>query len=54
MLMIQRYYTSITTASEITVTVNKELQSVLECVVGNKLVLNIYKTKSIVFVKNQI
>ena len=43
-------YTSATTASEITVTLSKELQSVL--VASNKLVLNISTTKSIVFSSN--
>ena len=40
-------YTSATTANEVTKTLNKELQSVLEWVASNKLVLNISKTKSI-------
>ena len=40
------------TASEVTETLNKELQSVLEWVASNKLVLNISKTKSIVFDTN--
>jgi hypothetical protein len=40
-------YTSGTTASEITATLNKELQLVSKCVARNKLVLNISKTKSI-------
>jgi hypothetical protein len=38
-----------TTANEVTETLNKELQSVLEWVASNKLVLKISKTKSIVF-----
>ena len=42
-------YTSATTATEMTATLNKELQFVSECVTRNKLVLNISKTKSIVF-----
>ena len=42
-------YTSATTATEMTVTLNKELQLVSDCVKRNKLVLNISKTKSIVF-----
>ena len=37
-------YTSATTANEVTETINKGLQSVLEWVVSNKLVLNISKT----------
>ena len=41
-----------TTAREITATLNKELQSVLEWVASNKLALNISKTKSIVFGTN--
>jgi hypothetical protein len=45
-------YTSATTVSEITPTLNKVLQSVSEWVVRNKLVLNISKTKSIVFGAN--
>ena len=40
-------HASATTANEITETLNKELQSVLEWVDSNKLVLNISKTKSI-------
>jgi hypothetical protein len=43
---------SATTANEVTGTLNKELQSVLEWVASNKLVLNMYKTKSIVFGTN--
>ena len=35
-------------ANEVTETLNKELQSILEWVASNKLVLNISKTKSIV------
>ena len=42
-------YTSATTATEMTATLNKELQLVSEWVARNKLVLNISKTKSIVF-----
>ena len=45
-------YASATTANEVTETINKELQSVLEWVASNKLVLNISKTKSIVFGTN--
>ena len=45
-------YASATTANEVTETLNKELQSVLEWVARNKLVLNISKTKSIVFGTN--
>jgi hypothetical protein len=45
-------YTSATTATEITATVNKELQLVSEWVARNTLVLNISKTKSIVFGTN--
>ena len=45
-------YASATTANEVTETLNKELQSVLEWVASNKLVLNIFKTKSIVFGTN--
>ena len=45
-------YASATTANEVTETLNKELQSVLEWVASNKLVLNISKTKSIVFGTN--
>jgi hypothetical protein len=37
-------YTSATTASEITETLNKELQSVLEWVASNKQILNIFKS----------
>ena len=44
-------YTSATTADKVTETL-KELQSVLEWVASNKLVLNISKTKSIVFGTN--
>ena len=43
---------SATTANEVTEFLNKELQSVLEWVASNKLVLNISKTKSIVFGTN--
>ena len=42
-------YTSATTANEVTESLNQELQSVLEWVASNKLVLNISKTKNIVF-----
>ena len=45
-------YTSATTASEMTATLNKELQFVSEWMARNKLVLNISKTKSIVFGTN--
>ena len=45
-------YTSVTTTNKVTETLNKELQSVLEWVASNKLVLNISKTKSIVFGTN--
>ena len=45
-------YTSATTATEMTATLNKELQLVSEWVARNKLVLNISKTKSIVFGTN--
>ena len=44
-------YTSDTTATEMTATLNKEQQLVSECVAKNKLVLNISKIKSIVFGK---
>ena len=44
--------TSATTANEVTETINKELRSVLEWVASNELVLNISKTKSIVFGTN--
>ena len=50
--MIQLYKLPATTANEVTETLNKELQSVLEWVARNKLVLNISKTKSIVFSTN--
>jgi hypothetical protein len=42
---------SATTANKVTETLNKE-QSVLEWVASNKLVLNISKTKNIVFGTN--
>jgi hypothetical protein len=42
-------YTSATTATEMTATLNKELQLVSEWVPRNKLALNISKTKCIVF-----
>ena len=45
-------YASATTAKEVIETLNKELQFVLEWVPSNKLVLNISKTKSIVFGTN--
>ena len=45
-------YASATTANEVTETPNTELQSDLEWLAGNKLVLNISKTKSIVFGTN--
>jgi hypothetical protein len=45
-------YVLATTANEVTETLNMELQSVLEYVVSNKLVLNISETKSIVFGTN--
>ena len=45
-------YTSAITATEITAKLNKELQLVTEWVARNKLVLNIYKTKSILFWTN--
>jgi hypothetical protein len=44
--------TSATTATEMTETLNKELQLVSKWVARNKLVLNISKTKSIVFKTN--
>ena len=43
---------SATTSNEVTEILNKELQSGLEWVANNKLVLNISKTKSIVFGTN--
>ena len=43
---------STTTANEFTETLNKELQSVLEWVASNKLLVNISKTKSIAFGTN--
>ena len=45
-------YTSATTATEMTATHNKGLRLVLEWVTRNRLVLNISKTKSIVFGTN--
>ena len=45
-------YTSATTTTEMTATLNKELQLVSEGVARNKLVLNISKTKSIAFGTN--
>ena len=47
-------YVSVTTANEVTESLNKELQSVLEWVASSKLILNISKTKSIVFGTNQV
>jgi hypothetical protein len=47
-------YTSVTTATEITTTLNKELQLVSEWVARNKLALNISKTKHIVFRTNNL
>jgi hypothetical protein len=46
--------TSATTGTEMTATLNKELQLVSEWVVRNKLVLNISKTKSILFGTNHL
>jgi hypothetical protein len=48
---VSTIYASATTANEVNETL-KELQSVLEWVNSNKLVLNISKTKSIVFGTN--
>ena len=45
-------YASATTANVVTETLNKELQSVLEWMASNELVLNVSKTKSIVFCTN--
>ena len=45
-------HTSVTTATEMTATLNKELQLVSECVAKNKLFLKMSKTKSIVFGTN--
>jgi hypothetical protein len=45
-------YMSATTVTEMTATLNKALQLVSEWVARNKLVLNISKTKSIVFGTN--
>ena len=45
-------YTSATTPTEMTATLNKELQLLSEWVASNKLVLNISKTKIIVFGTN--
>ena len=45
-------YSTATTANEVTETLNKELQSLLEWVASNKLFLIISKTKSIVFGTN--
>ena len=42
-------YTSATTATEMTATLNKELQFISEWVARDELVLNISKTRSIVF-----
>jgi hypothetical protein len=47
-------YMSATTATEMTATRNKELQLVSEWVARNKLVLNIYKTKIIIFGTNHL
>ena len=52
MRMTQSYYTLATTATEMSATLNKELQLVSVWVARNKLVLNISKTKSIVFGTN--
>ena len=41
---VKHVYTSTTTANEVIETLKKELQSVLECVASNKLVLNVSKT----------
>ena len=49
---VSSIYASATTTNEVTETPNKELQSVLEWVASNKLVLNISKTESIVFGTN--
>jgi hypothetical protein len=45
-------FTSATTETEMTATLNKELHLVSEWVPRNQLVLNIYKTKIIVFGTN--
>ena len=45
-------YTSATTVTEMTATLNKELQLVSEWVARNKLALNISKSKSSVFGTN--
>ena len=45
-------YASLATANEVTENLNKDLQSVSEWVTSNKLVLNISKTKRIVFGTN--
>ena len=50
--MLIQPYVSATTANEVTETLNKQLQSVLEWVASNKLLLNISKTKSTVFGTN--
>ena len=45
-------YVSATTANEVTENLNKEMQSVMEWVVGYKPVLHISKSKSIVYGTN--
>ena len=47
-----QHYTSATTTTEITATLNKELQLVSEWVARNKLALHISKTKRIVYGTN--
>ena len=47
-------YTSATTATEMTATLNKELQLVSEWVARNKFALNISTTKGIVFGTKQL
>ena len=49
---LTQHYTSATTATEMTATLNKELLLVSDWVARNKLVLNISKTKSFVFRTN--
>ena len=44
-------YASATTANEVNETLNKELQSVLEWVASNKLVLNIFKVRALYLVQ---
>ena len=51
-MRMTQHYTSATTATEITATLNKELQLVSEWVTKNKLLLLISKTKSFIFVTN--